>query len=236
MNKFIYFLIFPIFVILLVPVFAEEETEKCNFTASLEKSWIYYGETPFLTGFVINCDTGGTQEARDLSRDRVHIKLLDINGERIDENWLGSTKYTGSSNPTQYQYVENVYREGQGGNIASDNTKELVRLKPNQYFMYLPVINPLDFHHREAYQIQLTYAEYTKTIWFAVFNPNVYWEDPEYCENAQEKLIEEKRELASMKRQVEAFIEENVSMKNEQMLDISKQEQLIHDLEQCKII
>jgi hypothetical protein len=133
-----------------------------------------------------------------------------------------------------------VFRNDEVGNHSFDNTKSLVNLLPNQYFMYLPSISPLDFEHRGLYQIQVTYGEHTETFWFGVLNPNVYYADPEYCENAQEKIIKEKTSLNSIQHQIDKIISENneiltISQKALETEKLEKQE-FIKNLEQCKII
>lgn len=41
----------------------------------------------------------------------------------------------------------------------------------------MPLINELEFEHRGIYQIELTYINEVRTIWFAVLDPDIWYED-----------------------------------------------------------
>jgi len=42
----------------------------------------------------------------------------------------------------------------------------------------MPQIHSLDFEHRGLYQIEITYNEEVRTVWFAVFDPDKWYQDP----------------------------------------------------------
>ena len=163
-------LLIPLLAIMLIPAAAAESDDDCSFTASLEKSWIYYSESPWVRGSVVDCDNRYLQD-----KDRVYVKLLDINGDRIDGKWKGIDAATNSRNPSQYEYTLSVYRGGALGFF--DSTKvPAITLNENEYFFYMPSISPLDFDHRGVYQIQLRYGDHTQVIWFATLSPDIPWD------------------------------------------------------------
>jgi len=69
-----------------------------------------------------------------------------------------------------------VYRGGAQGN-ADVTEAETVYIRENQYFFYMPQIHSIDFEHRGIYQIELKYGEHVRTVWFAVFDPDKWWQD-----------------------------------------------------------
>lgn len=163
-------LLIPLLSIILIPASADESKDECIFTASLEKTWIFYSESPWVRGSVVDCDNRYIQD-----KDRVYVKLLDINGDRIDGKWKGIDANTKSLNPSQYEYGISVYRGGAMGFF--DSTKvPAITLNENEYFFYMPSISSLDFDHRGIYQIQLTYGDHTRVIWFATLSPDVRWD------------------------------------------------------------
>jgi len=150
-----------------------EEDESCIFTAYIEKSWVKFQERPWVTGWVYNCDEGIPYHLKDT----VYVRILDINGDLIEDDWKDNKNSIKSKNhPTKYIFNDQVYRGGARG--ASDNTEaETIYIKENQYFFYMPQIHSIDFEHRGLYQIELTYNKEVRTIWFAVFDPDKYWQD-----------------------------------------------------------
>ncbi len=81
-------------------------------------------------------------------KDTVYIRILDINGDLI------------------------------GGGNADVSQVEVIHIRENQYFFYMPQIHSIDFEHRGIYQIELTYNNHTNTIWFAVLDPEKRWDEP----------------------------------------------------------
>lgn len=206
--------------------------DDCIFTANLEKSWIYYNESPWVRGVVLNCDAHQIQDV-----DIVYVKLLDINGDRIDRVWLGQDHLSIPSNPSHYEYAYSVYRGGANGNVFHTD-EGLVKINTNQYFFEMPSISSLEFNHREIYQIELTYGDQTQNIFFAVFNPNIpYWEDEDYvdsCNDYQNKIIQYNNSLDAIKRDADILLAENRIEKFEGRLDAMKViEQKIEELNQC---
>ncbi len=230
-------LLIPLFTIMLIPASAEETEDECIFTVNIEKSWIYYNESPWVRGTILDCDTSHTATQRLAQQDRIHVELFDINGERLDEDWTPQGVYSNSRNPTTYNYYYDVYREGNAnGNFFNDKVPSIT-INPNEYFFYLPTIVNPDFNHREIYQIKITYSEHVRWIQFAVLNPNVWYDDPDYCENAQGKLSDAIIQLESNKKILDAYEEKDEIVDNRgDLLNIEKQEQLIKDLSACRFV
>jgi len=152
-----------------------EESQDCMFTAYLEKSWIKFQERPWVTGWVYNCDEGIQYQLKDT----VYVRILDINGDIIEDDWKArkDTAKTQNNNPTKYIFNDNVYRGGSHG--GTENTEDkVIYLRENQYFFYMPQIHSIDFEHRGIYQIELTYNNEVRTIWFAVLDPDKWYQDP----------------------------------------------------------
>ena len=171
-------------IILLIPsmVYASHETEpnleedeSCIFTGYIQKSWIKFTESPWVTGWVINCDEGIQYQLKDT----VYVRILDINGDLVEDDWKArkDTAKTESSNPTKYIFNDQVYRGGAQGN-ADVSEAETIYISENQYFFYIPQINEIDFEHRGIYQIELTYNKEIRIIWFAVLDPDKRYQDP----------------------------------------------------------
>jgi hypothetical protein len=204
--------------------FAEEQTEECIFTGFLEKSWMYYAETPWIRGSVINCDTAHTVTQRLLQQDRIHVQILTIDGQIIGDNLRG-----------EYDYHYDVYREGNSqGNFFNDKVPS-VTINPNEYFFYMPSINSLHFDHRGIYQIQISYNEHVKILYFAVLNPNVWYEDPEYCVDINENIEQLILKIKNMKKQSSLFLEtDRVTEYKQHLKKITELENDLKNLKDCK--
>lgn len=175
--------IFILSIILLIPSMVDvshesesnpEEGESCIFTAYIQKSWVKFQERPWVTGWVYNCDDGIEYQLKDT----VYVRVLDINGNIIEDDWKAgkNTARSEHSNPTKYIFNDQVYRGGAQGNADTTET-ETIHISKNQYFFYMPQIHSIDFEHRGIYQIELTYNKEVRTIWFAVFDPDKWWQD-----------------------------------------------------------
>ena len=154
--------------------YGEIDNQECVFSADIEKSWIMFGERPWVTGFIVNCDDGIQYHLKDT----VYVRILNINGDVIQDSWKPKkdTARTQHNNPSKYIFNDQVYRGG--AQVNADVSKaETIHINKNQYFFYLPQIQELDFDHRGIYQIELTYNKQIKTIWFAVLDPDKWWQD-----------------------------------------------------------
>ncbi len=169
--------ILPLLVLLFIPVFADDEViqqDGCIFTSWIEKSWVLFQERPWVSGFVYNCDDGIDYYLKDF----VHVRILDIDGNLVDDNYYYNKMIRKTITPEKYVFSDLVYREGSfTGNVNVEKV-EVVYIKPNQYFFYMPQIHSIDFEHRGIYQIELSYGNHVNTIWFAVFDPGKFWQDP----------------------------------------------------------
>lgn len=188
MNKTLFL---PIF-ILLISVFTlseafGEEEDNCQFDAHLEKSWIKFGERPWVTGGVIGCDVTEYHE-----KNTVYVRILDINGDLLGDTWQPrkQTVHTSKVSPSLYTFNERVYREGSFTGNANVEKVEVIHLKYNQYFFYLPQINGLDFKHRGVYTIELRYGEEIRTINFATLHPDLRYDEEirEFCIDSAKRI------------------------------------------------
>lgn len=171
-------LLIPLLTLCIIPVFADQE--ECTFTAYIEKSWVNFGDRPWVSGFVDNCDDKIQYHLKDF----VHWQIKDINGDIVTENWhFAKNSATNEAKlrdtqPSKYKGIDDVFR-GYGIKGANADTTEAKTyyLRENQYFFYLPQIHSIEFEHSGIYQIELTYSDYTRTVWFAVLDPDKYWQD-----------------------------------------------------------
>ncbi len=226
-------LLIPLIGIMIIPAFADEENDDCIFTANLEKSWIYYSESPWVRGSVLNCDVREIQNI-----DRVYVKLFDINGDRIDRDWKGQSYVSVTSNPSNYEFVYSVYREGGANGNVFYTDEGAVKINANEYFFEMPSISSSQFKHREIYQIELTYGDYTQQIFFAVLNPDIpFWQEEGYvdsCTDYQNKIIQYNNSLDAIKKDADILLAENRIEKFEGRLAAMKEiEQNISELNQC---
>lgn len=171
-------------------VYAEQQSSvytpnECIFTANIEKSWVFFTERPWVIGSVVNCDDGILYHQVD----SVYVRILDINGDVIDDHWKANhdTARTEFDKPTKYIFNDNVYRGGGIGMNADVSGLKTIHIKPNQYFFYMPQINSVDFDSMGVYTIELTYGNYIRTINFAVLNP--YGIEDEPCSDVKENRI-----------------------------------------------
>jgi len=171
-------LLVPLFALLFIPAFAQETQEEndCIFTSYLEKSWVFFQERPWVTGSVINCDDGIQYHLKDT----VYVRILDINGDLVDDNWIPKARHNVAEDgkPQKYVFNDSVYRGGGIGGNADVSQVEVIHIRENQYFFYMPQIHSIDFEHRGIYQIELTYNTHINTIWFAVLDPEKRWDEP----------------------------------------------------------
>lgn len=187
-------LIIPLLALLFIPAFADQESQDCVFTAHIEKSWVFFQDRPWVTGSVINCD----DKIDPYKKDFVYMRILDINGDVVEDNLIMNTKTklpvvssdlptalqgwkpdviaTRPPAPAKYVFSEDVYRGGFRGN-ADVSQVEVIHIRLNQYFLYLPQIHSIDFEHRGIYQIELSYGNHINTIWFAVLDPDKRWDE-----------------------------------------------------------
>ena len=161
-------------VILIIISFNPIQAQECVFTSMLEKSWVMFGERPAVMGFVINCDDNIEYQKKDT----VYIRILDVDGNVVDDNWKASkdTARTKNDNPTQYIFNDQVYRGGSQGNADISQAKT-VHIQKNMYFEYLPQINSIDFEHRGFYWIEVTYNNEVKMVHFITLDPEIWYED-----------------------------------------------------------
>ena len=160
-----------------------EEDDSCIFTGYIEKSWVKFQERPWVTGFVVNCDPEfawqyfSSNDEGYFEKDRVFVRILDINGDLVESgNHLkdNSARYDDiETSPYVMNYVVN-----RSGEYKNTSGKDTVTVYPNQYLFYMPQILSLDFEHRGIYQIELTYDEEVRTVWFAVLDPDKRYQDP----------------------------------------------------------
>lgn len=181
-----YITLIPLLSLLFIPVFAEkyEEPQKgeCVFTSHLEKSFIYFQERPWVLGYVSNCDDGIENHKKDF----VYMRILDVNGDLLDDKWIPEARHTvkGDQPPQKYVFNDSVYRGGGLGGNADVSGKDVVHISPDHYFFYMPQIHSIDFEHMGVYQLELTYGNYTNIIPFAVLDPNCWWKniiEPNSC-------------------------------------------------------
>lgn len=185
--------------------YGPEQTKECQFTANIEKSWVFFSERPWVTGWITDCDSNIYWE-----KDRVFVRILDINGDLVEDTWKPNNPTNKVEIVSWYAFTEHVYRVGSFTGNANVEKVELVHIKPNQYFFYIPQINSIDFEHRGIYQIELTYGEHVRTIWFASLSPDIPWqldkvssEDP--CIDFEEKLMRLDGKLKSLDKQLYRF-------------------------------
>jgi len=237
--------IFLVLVILLIPsmVYASheshpnlEEDESCIFTAYIEKSWISFPDDPWVSGFVYNCDSNEYHE-----KDRVFVRVLDINGDLVEDNWLPKNPTNKDEIVSQYVFTEHVYRKGSFTGNANVESVEVIHIKPNQYFFYMPQINSVDFEHRGIYQIELTYGDHVRTIWFATFSPDIWWENDEVaeedpCIDYKDKIIRLNNTLDVLERELFRFDLNGQIEKYENTLKVLEDtEKQIEELEKCHV-
>ena len=147
--------------------------EECIFTAYIEKSWVTFRERPWVIGTVYNCD----ESIEYQKKDTLYIRILDINGDVIDDGWKPEARANPVETPNKYIFNDQVYRGGSQGNADVTGDK-VIYIRENQYFFYMPQIHSLDFEHRGIYQIELTYNNEKRIILFAVLDPEKRWDKP----------------------------------------------------------
>ncbi|MCZ6583061.1 MAG: hypothetical protein O6761_07830 [Thaumarchaeota archaeon] len=214
--------------------YGPEQTKECEFTAYIEKSWVFFTERPWVTGFVSDCDSNEYHE-----KDRVFVRVLDINGDLVEDNWLPKNPTNKVEIVSQYVFTEHVYRAGSFTGNANVEKVEVVHIKPNQYFFYMPQINSVDFEHRGVYQIELTYGDHVRTIWFASLSPDIPWyldqvySDP--CIDFENKLKRLQNTVVSLEKQIERYElldqQEKVSATVKSLDGVEKQ---IESLKECQ--
>ena len=123
--KFIMMLPFLV-LLFLIPAQAEESDE-CIFTGFIQKSWVMFGERPWVTGFVINCDDDNIEYHL---KDFVHWQIKDANGDPVIEEIYNrqmsesrKEKYRQEYDYTKYKGIDDVYR-GYGVAGANADTTE----------------------------------------------------------------------------------------------------------------
>lgn len=181
----------------------EEVIEECEFTADIEKSWVFFTERPWVTGYVYNCDSNEYHE-----KDTVFVRILDINGDLVEDGWKPQ-KNTGKQLPlvTKYVFNQDVYRGGFRGNANVEGI-DVVHIRTNQYFFYMPQIHSIDFDHKGVYQIELTYGDHVRTIWFASLNPDLPIHEEEEidpCLDYEDRLVLMKNTLNSLEVQLTRY-------------------------------
>jgi len=168
--------IFSSIIIFSVPQISAYEhdiVKPCIFEADIERTFVPFGDEPFIIGGVTDCDRGigYTQNQKDF----VYVRILDINGEVIDDNWKSSTPTTRKEFiiPTKYIFNKMVYREGNSLSYIQTNQEgdKNHKLLFNEYYFYLPKITSIDFNHFGFYQVELTYNNYKNIIWFVTYDP-----------------------------------------------------------------
>ncbi len=210
-----------------------EENESCIFTAFIEKSWVFFQDRPWVSGFVNSCDAYHYFE-----KDQIFVRILDINGNTVSDSWKPyNTKAYPLEPPSLYEFTTYVYRGGARGGTNVESA-ELIHIRPNQYFFYMPQINSIDFDHRGIYQIELRYGDNIRTIWFVTLSPNIWWEDDEVvkdlCIYYKDNLIRKNNTLDSLHKRL--LVLENIGQteKYEHQLNIIQDmEKKIRELEKC---
>lgn len=215
--------------------YGPEPVIECEFTAYIEKSWIFFTERPWISGWIKDCDSGVYWE-----KDRIFVRILDINGDLVEDTWQPTNPTNKEEIVSQYTFTEHVYREGSFTGNANVEKVEVVNLTPNQYFFYMPQINSIDFEHRAIYQVELTYGSHVKTIWFASLDPQLPWnadeapeEDP--CNDYKNKLILLENTRISIERQIdryEALGQEEKLQDSIALLDENREE--VKSIKQCQ--
>lgn len=212
----------------------DEIKQNCIFTANIEKTWITFGEKPKVWGTVYDCDSNEIHE-----KNRVFVKILDINGDVVQDSWQSDKKTAKTSKPSLYEFNQDVYRErGFRGN-ANVQGVEVIHIQPNEYFFYMPQINSLDFDHRGIYAIELTYGNYVRYVSFATLSPTLFWnldEIPEkdICDDYREKLIRLDNTLKAFEKELVRLELRGLAEKYLNQVDVIKsQEDKIDALGQC---
>lgn len=215
--------------------YGPEEIKECQFTASIEKSWVFFTERPWVTGFVNDCEVYHYFE-----KDRVFVRILDINGDLVEDTWQPySVKTDPLVAPSLYEFTYDVYRDGaRGGTNVEKDT--LVYIAPNQYFFYMPQINALDFDHRGIYQIELTYGDHVRTIWFASLSLDIPWQldkvpSEDLCIDFEEKLLRLENKLASLDTQLDRYKQLGQDEKTQGTVDLMNETNMeIKSLKECQ--
>jgi len=217
--------------------YGPEQIKECQFSAYIEKSWIFFTErSPWVSGWITDCDSSNFWE-----KNRLFVRILDINGDLVEDTWQPhATKADPLVMPSLYEFTESVYRGGSYTGNANVERVELVHIAPNQYFFYMPQVNSIDFEHRGIYQIELTYGDHVRTIWFASLDPQIPWnvdkvpeEDP--CNNYKNKLDLLENTRLALERQIDRY--EGLGQKEKlqatiALLDENREE--IESLEKCQ--
>jgi len=211
--------------------YGPEQIKECQFTANIEKSWVFFTERPWVTGWITDCDSD-----KYFEKDRVFVRILDINGDLVESEWFTKTTAK-SSTPEKYVFTEHVYREGSFTGNANVEGAEVVHITPNQYFFYMPQINSVDFDHRGVYQIELTYGEHVRTIWFASLSPDIPWYqdevDSDFCNDFEGQLNGLKNTVIALEKQIDRYVlldqQEKVSVTIESLVEVKKQIELLKE-------
>ncbi len=171
----------PFLALFFIPAFAEEQSyEQCVFTGHIQKSWATFGERPWITGFVYNCDDNIEYHLKDF----VHWQINHLDGKPVDGGYMtwkpiaSERTLVESERPSKYKGIDDVFR-GYGIKGANADTTEAKTyyLHKNQYFFYLPQIHSIDFEHRGIYYVEISYGNHIEKVYFAVLDPNKWWQD-----------------------------------------------------------
>ena len=210
-------IIFLVLTILLIPSIVDashesesnlEVDESCIFTAFIEKSWVFFTERSWVTGWVTGCDSQSWEytpnEILYAMKDTIQVKILDIDGNLVDDHIADKDNIPFSDEIvySKYSFRDYVYRGGQITAHLDAAHKGPQYLQENQYYFEMPQINSRDFEHRGVYQIELTYGDHVRTIWFAVLNPELRWDEvePDPCLEYYEKEL---KKLESIRQVLE---------------------------------
>lgn len=212
------------------------DEQSCLFTAYIEKSWIFFQDHPWVTGSVINCDGGIENHKKDF----VYVRILDINGDLVDDKWIPEARHNVAEDemPQKYVFNDSVYRGGGLGGNADVSFDKVIHIRENQYFFYMPQIHSIDFEHRGIYQIELTYGNHIRYIWFAVLDPSIWWEDDEkiddLCIGFEDKISNLNNNIRVLEQELIKYtLNGQVEKYNDRLSVIDSINKQIKDLQKC---
>jgi len=133
-------------------------------------------------GFVNNCNPEQkwkyliSNEESYYEKDRVFVRILDIDGVLVtDGSHLKNNM--ARNNDIELSAYTLTHVVNRSDKIYNTMGKNIVTVYNNQCFFYLPEIHQFDFEHRKIYQIELKYGDHTRTVWFAVLDPDKKWDE-----------------------------------------------------------
>lgn len=192
----------------------ESFADECIFTANIEKTWVNFGDRPYVFGTVKNCDSNDIYK-----KDFVFVKILDEDGNLVDDKWQPDKVTAKTNKPTKYAWNDNVYRGGGLGMNADVSEERTIYIDKDTYFFYMPQITQIDFKHRGVYQLEVKYGDHTIFVNFATLSPDIFYatEIEEYCETQADRTKYLENTIKAMKGDLERV--ENRPMIHQKYLD-----------------